>query len=147
MASYKDFLPDLIKRSVNLVEEYQGDKEVTLLINCLLGLLVLPKEKCYDKIPETPLKDLNDWGIRDTHIRHGRCDCCKRPFNTINLRQLVRRMRNSVAHMKIRVLDDGKHISEINFKDKTLFEATVPVECLRTFVKKLTDFIINESGC
>ena len=36
---------DFIKRTLEIIDEYQGDNDVTLLINCCLGLLILPKEK------------------------------------------------------------------------------------------------------
>jgi hypothetical protein len=45
--------------------------EVTLLINCLVGLLVLPDS--YDLIRKEdnkPVVELNDWGIREEHIKN-----------------------------------------------------------------------------
>ncbi len=53
-----------ISRTMQLLNQYQTsiigkvpkseEFEVTLLINCLLGLLIVPNEQCYNKIP---LKD------------------------------------------------------------------------------------------
>ena len=42
---YTDLKKDLPRRTINILENYTGEYEVTLLINCLTALLILPREK------------------------------------------------------------------------------------------------------
>src|SRR4030067_3602426 len=71
---YEIFERDFIVRTLRIVEQYdeciKGHEkyEVTLLINCLLGLLILPKERCYVNIPKNKLSDLIDWGLTQENI-------------------------------------------------------------------------------
>lgn len=71
--NYSNFHVDFIERTLKIIEQYEEmvepvlpDKEVfevTLLINCLLGLLILPNEHCYNKLPRTKVVELQAWGI------------------------------------------------------------------------------------
>jgi HEPN pEK499 p136 len=147
MAGYKDFNKDVIERTIEIVDSYdkiKGEKyEVTLLINCLTGLLVLPKEilskkKCYS-LPDSNLEDLKDWGIKQEHIKEVSCTSCGYKLNNI-----VRHMRNSVAHMRIESLNDASgKIVELRFKDSG-FKAEIPIDALEEFVKKLAGSVINK---
>jgi hypothetical protein len=59
LVSYNsDFERAFIERSLALVQQYSGPYDAALLLNCLLGLLVVPKESCLAAIPETPIADL-----------------------------------------------------------------------------------------
>ena len=59
----KKFERDFMRRTLKLVQEYTGPYDATLLLNCLLGLLIVPKETSLDKIPTDPISKLKDWGI------------------------------------------------------------------------------------
>lgn len=65
--------------------------EVTQLVNSFLGLLVFPQQKYFDKIPKTPIETLQaeGWPIPCAS------DNCK------NLQDLMRCLRNAVAHFNI----------------------------------------------
>lgn len=74
---YEIFERDFIVRTLKIIRQYEKyvpvseQFEVTLLINCLLGLLVLPKERCYVDIPDVPIEELEGWGLRADHIKAG----------------------------------------------------------------------------
>jgi hypothetical protein len=64
MGNYANFEPDFINRTLALIEQYDdfiGDVDFkeqynyTLLINCFLGLIVMPKERVIENIPEIEL--------------------------------------------------------------------------------------------
>lgn len=130
--SYDDFDRQFVHRTIGIIKDYQGPHEVTLLINCLTGLLILPKERHYNKIPDDDIDNLpDDWGIRKEHILRVSCVCCG-----YKLRNVVRQMRNSVAHMKVTAHSADNEIKELEFKD-TGFQVKIPVQVLRTFVIKL----------
>ena len=55
--NYKSkFELDFMSRSREIIEQYQGPYDATLLINCMLGLLVVPKETLFSDIPLIPFE-------------------------------------------------------------------------------------------
>jgi len=140
MSYNSDFERAFIERSLGLVQEYKGPHDATLLLNCLLGLLVVPKESCLAAIPADPISDLRKWGIDPSAISDfGRAD---RPDeDPHNLRGLVWRLRNSVAHFRFRPEPEQGEVKAFHFHDKSGFKATVELAQLRTFVERLAAHI------
>jgi len=70
--------------------------EVTQLINSLLGLLVLPRERVYQRVPAVSLRSLESkgWPHIDFEINQRRCR---------NLKDLLEVLRNAVAHFNIEI--------------------------------------------
>jgi len=143
--SYKDFKLDFVTRTLKIVSGYQQEYEVTLLTNCLLGLIVLPKEKDFETIEATPLKKLGeDWGLKPTHIEllksgsgHTELD-----RDAVTLRDVVKHLRHAVAHVGIEIKGDGRDIKYVQFENKNdngdvIFRALIPSKVLRTFAIKL----------
>jgi len=115
---------------------YDGPYDATLLINCMLGLLVVPKETLIEKIPAAPFESLADWGIQPASIRSaGKCEYGHE--HSPNLRQLVRRMRNAVAHFKIAPFPPKGPVQGFTFQDRNGFDARVSLPELHDFVIKL----------
>src|SRR3989304_5249303 len=87
---YETVERDFVERSIKIITQYEKyitpcvpkeeQYEVTLLLNCLLGLIVLPFEHSKRRqgnpqFPEIlkgddrPIKDLgSEWGLKDLHI-------------------------------------------------------------------------------
>jgi Zn ribbon nucleic-acid-binding protein len=139
---YKDFNEDLIDRTIKILDKYADDYEVTLLINCLTALLILPKEKHFNKIPDDDIEKLQEWGIKNEHIIKVKCHACGYKLN-----EIVRNMRNSVAHMTIETSSNQKNeIDCIRFENKrSKFQLEITPAALRKFVTKLARFVLNES--
>ena len=139
------FQRDFIARTLEIVEQYEKyvmkcvsenqQFEVTLLINCLLGLLVLPKEHCYRSIPNKPIKELEEWGLFPDFIQ----DWGSEDHHT--LPKFVKKLRNAVAHTSLCLHGDGVQITSLEFKDKDGFCAIVPFDNLKTFVTKLAQSV------
>ncbi|MGY5958069.1 HEPN family nuclease [Kosakonia sp. AX9b] len=83
----------------------------TLTLNCLLGLIVLPKERALAFLPSARLtQELKaDMGLHQSQL----------PGPEMNLRQLINKMRNSVAHFSVQVesVSDAHLVDRIVFKD------------------------------
>lgn len=152
MSIYKHKELDFIKRTRTIVKEYKGKDDVTLLLNCFIGLLIIPKEKLYDKLPQTDM-NLEDWGINVndiTFIEGGK----------INVQQVARRMRNSITHNNFTIKPESKdsnaEIESIKFEDyivekkngketrRKTFEANITIEDLKKFTKKFSLFAYKE---
>ncbi|MEK7281512.1 MAG: HEPN family nuclease [Chloroflexota bacterium] len=139
--NYEAFERDFMERTLHIVNDYKGEYKVTLLINCLLGLLVLPAEKLFDRIEETPLHEvLKDWDIPTSAIRNGTCS---------SLKYLIRRMRHSTAHLDLEFGADKGSIKSITFKHQKgcahalNFDVELDETDLSKFVMKLPSSLIE----
>lgn len=90
-----------------LSREGESVYEVTQLINSLLGLLVLPKER-FKTIPEI---------TQETMIKEGWPLPTGENAQVSGLKQLIRYMRNAVAHLNIEFIADNNEIVGIRFKN------------------------------
>ena len=81
--------------------------EVTQLVNSLLGLLIFPQQSYIDEIPHIPLQELKEDGWPIPRII-GEYPQVK------NLNQLVRYLRNAIAHFNVHFLvDDHRQLTGI----------------------------------
>ena len=121
MSNYTDIEYEFIDRSLALIAQYESIKhrykfeeqyDNTLLINCLLGLIVLPKERTITFIPNDRLTPelKKEIGLSKSYLNE----------SITNLRQLIIQLRHSIAHFDIKVVsaDDKFLIDEIVFLDK-----------------------------
>lgn len=133
-----NFAKSFMHRTLEITKAYSGPYDATLLINCLLGLLIVPKETLIQKIPAIPFENLADWGIKPSSIKSpGKCEYGHEHLP--NLRQLVRRMRNAVAHFKIEPFPASGNVEGFTFQDNYDFCASVSLNELQVFVTKLAE--------
>lgn len=93
---------EFVDRTLKLIKDYTGEYEVTLLINCCLGLIVLPKEKHFNSIPTEKIPPKRKlWGLSQENIS---VDCISCGYG---LRDVVCRIRNGICHFKVKTLPDG----------------------------------------
>lgn len=147
---------EFIKRTKKLILIYKGTYNITLLLNCLLGLVVLPseyysrrKKTFFDTeivdIPElngilanaifNPTKRKNNQWIDDRH----------------NLKNLIKKVRNAVSHQHIHGLGkEGKWVGvtlrDINSFNQNNIELEVnwTTTELRKFALFVPDSYLNE---
>lgn len=145
MGIYGNIDTDFAKRTLKIIEQYDHAKqlgpenfEVTLLVNCFVGLLILPHERRINLIPDVGLDELAKWSIDPTFIKDwGRMKKGERK----TLRQLVRRLRNSVAHFQIEAEGTAQDIERLKFSDQNGFRATIPVTNVKAFLKQFASTI------
>lgn len=127
-------------RTLSLAADYQGDLDATLLINCLLGLLIVPNESLIERIPKTEFSFLSAWGIQPSSIKNfGKC--AYGPEHQPNLRQLVQRLRNAVAHFKIGPIHGKNKVVGFSFRDRNGFHADLSLGEIRKFVICLSTYL------
>lgn len=140
MSYNSDFEREFIKRSLELLKQYKGQYNATWLLNCLLGLLIVPKEACLDAIPLEPIDNTKKWGIpRDAIKSLGKFNNPNR--NPENLRGLVWRLRNAVAHFRFKPIPEVGEVKAFYFTDQNEFEAEINLDDLKVFVEKLAQKI------
>lgn len=136
----KEFERDFMRRTLEVVRSYSGPYEATNLLNCLLGLLIVPKESSLEKIPEDSLSELSHWGISQTSIKSfGR----KKNGELLpqTLRQLVWGLRNAVAHFRFTPCHKDGRCTGFEFTDNSGFHAAIDLVEMRTFVEKLAEYL------
>lgn len=127
-----------MKHTLEIVRRYRGEFDATLLLNCLLGLLIVPRQTCLSSIPEDPVSDLAKWGISPGSIH----DFGSRT-NANTLRGLVHSLRNSVAHFRFEPVPKSGDVTGFHFHDVNGFKATINLEEMRVFVERLSEHIHN----
>lgn len=58
MSYLDDFEHSFMRRTLQIIKDYKGKYDATILVNCLLGLLVVPREKFLEALPTEPLSSL-----------------------------------------------------------------------------------------
>lgn len=133
----KSIEKDFVARTLHILDSYDGPYGVTLLVNCLLGLIVLPRERGYGKISDKDGIHFSDLGIRGQDILSwGKISPQER-----TAARFLRCMRNAVAHIKIDSISSAGEIESLRFSDESGFEAVFGIDALKEMVRKLADTI------
>lgn len=169
---YEHVTISFIERTQKLLEQYdelvmnrvdeKHQFEVTLLLNCLMGLLVFPQQlaiRDQKKFGQWLTQDLvkevgSDWGIAEQNVqRAGHRLKDDKPivitFEQLTIRNLIRQMRNCIAHASLVAESEDKEgkaiISKVVFKagdDSADLHFWLPVSNLRLFANKIADSAI-----
>jgi hypothetical protein len=144
MSYLSNFELSFSEHTLAIVEAYSGKYDATLLINCLLGLLVVPKETMLNAIPETQLSELEKWGIAPSSIKASGKSKGKNDPDPQTLRGLVFNMRHAVAHFNIKPMPSDGDVKAFEFKNDRGLNAVISITELREFVKRLSDHLKNQ---
>ncbi|MGM5631322.1 HEPN family nuclease [Apibacter raozihei] len=147
MSYYKQQEFDFITRTRKILEQYNslnlGNEkyEITLFMNCLVGLLIIPQQHWYDKLPTNSI-ERKDWGIAKE-------DIIKIAKEDYSVKNVARHLRNSISHYHLKACESKGEISSFIFKDffnkkLTLNTKEISIEKLKKFVFTLCDYMLNE---
>ncbi|WLG82740.1 HEPN family nuclease [Pseudomonas cucumis] len=142
MSYFNNFEQLFMRRSLELIDTYQGEYETTQLLNAFIGLLFFPNERMPDLIPEKTLQDIEAWGFSQNCIINAGAH--KVP-QEINLRELVRRLRNSVAHCRVDPFpNDHRSCEGFCFMDRNGFEAKIPTDQIKNLMRGLLAHLLEQ---
>ena len=136
----REFEREFMQRTLVLVKDYSGLLDATLLLNCLLGLLIVPKETSIEKIPTDPIEKFKDWGITPDSIKKFSKKTKKNKYPK-TLRGIVWSLRNSVAHFRFAPIHTNKLVSGFQFHDLSGFNAKIEINEMKEFVEKLASYL------
>jgi len=133
------------QKNLDYINEQQSEGreayEITQLINSMLGLLIFPQQNYFNAIPKKPLELLKNEGWPIPQV-DGYFEQVK------DLNQLVRYLRNAVAHFNIEFIADGKgeivalKVWNYNPKEQRIdWQARLYINDLRQFTKRFVDLI------
>jgi len=146
--NYEELVGDFAqrtKRNLELIEQYPSEDaqggafEVTQLVNSMLGLLVFPQQRWFDRIPLTPVPELVSGGWPSITIDGSV------PGN--NLRGLARYLRNGIAHFNLQFLSDttgritGLRIWNVRVGGRRDWTAQLSVADLRFVAMRFVDML------
>ena len=145
---YSDLVKDFARRTRQnlellkaLQEQYPQLEiyEVTQLINSMLGLLIFPQQRYIERIPQIPLDELvcQGWPI------------LVKESQVADLNQLVRYLRNAIAHFNIEFLiDEARQIRGImvwNLKhDQIDWKAELSLQEIELITDKFIELLIEK---
>ncbi|MCR3923485.1 MAG: HEPN family nuclease [Firmicutes bacterium] len=131
---------EFIMRTLHILTNYEGPYGVTLLVNCLLGLIVLPKEKDIHHISHRDHIHFFDLGIEESDISWGNIDESER-----TAARFLRCLRNSVAHLQLESISEDGEIQSLRFSDHMGFEVVFRIDSLKEMLKKLAKHLQKDS--
>ena len=129
-------------RTRQILRDYKGEYDATLLINCLLGLVIVPKEEFLMSVPEDSFSTITEWGIDGSSIKNqGKVtDNNPKPATT---RGFVINLRHSVAHFSLKPVSDKGNVYAFDFTNDSEFHAVISLDEIRNFVWKLAERLEN----
>lgn len=150
---YKDLVKDFADRTrhnLRVIENLERNGvevfEVTQLVNSSLGLFIFPREEFVRSIPTTSLDELREQGWPPIETLSGR-------LPEDNLRELVRYLRNGIAHFNIEFKSENLNLTGFkiwneNPKGVKKWEALLTIDHFRRildlFLKLLLDGDIRQ---
>jgi len=140
MGYLNDFEHSFMQHTLEIIREYKGDFDATILVNCLLGLLVIPKEKFLEAIPLDSISSFSEWGINPDSIKQIGKKTKKNKYPD-TLRGFVYSLRNSVAHFRLNPIPATEEVHSFEFTDRDGFRAVIKLEEIRDFVERLADHL------
>lgn len=159
--NYQNIVVDFVyrtRKNLEYIDEHINDPsvkifETTQLINSMLGLLIFPEQRYFNNIPEISLKELLEQGwprIEPTKRVKGSPDF----VDCSNLKDLMKCLRNSIAHFNIKFLANekdeiiGLRIWNIDLRKKTkpiTWEADLSLYDLRLITFKFIELMESYS--
>jgi hypothetical protein len=98
-------------RTNDFIQKYNGRYDATILLNCLLGMLVVPFEKyndfCRDDKRTEVIRD-----IFDVLQAEGRYNDYGNDYSNF---QILRNLRNAIAHFNVKSCSEGNQITSLIF--------------------------------
>lgn len=142
MSYFNNFERLFMQRSLELIDTYNGEYETTQLLNGFIGLLFFPHERMRDLIPETRLQELEAWGFDPGCIINAGAN---KELQELNLSEIIRRLRNSVAHCRVNPFpNDHRPCEGFYFSDKNGFEAKIPTDQIKSLMKNLLEHLLQQ---
>ena len=148
--NYEDVIRDFAQRTLKnlqaierLRSEGQDVYEITQLVNSTLGILVFPQQRYIDQIPNTPLKQLKQQGWPIPKVRPGL-------QQVEDLNQLIRYLRNAIAHFNIEFIGDGQnrlHMLRVwNMRrGNKIWEAELSFDDLRGIAERFIELLLRKT--
>jgi len=112
-------MKDFYDRTFSILDQYNENKEnlggnfyeVTLLINCLFGIIIMPRTQWFDKLKDEKFgKNISKITLTENEI--------EKSLEHYKLGKLFRSLRNSLVHWGNNSEDSYSGVRNLNFEDE-----------------------------
>lgn len=129
------FERDFIVRTRDMMVQYPSSYDPAMLLNCSAGLLILSRERLFDRIPTCPLKE---WGVRPGEVIDFGPSKIDPPDS---VRNFMRQLRNCLCHSCFTMYHENGQCAGVHFKSNmknNSFEARLSLKDLKYLMICLT---------
>jgi hypothetical protein len=146
---YEDFGKNFIERTQKNLEEYQGEYDVTSLINNCLGLIIIPKQSFTDNLPNLNINEYSS--IYHIGKDENKIEDTSAPIdsNRFSLKNIVRHIRNAISHGRIEEKVENEKIIGVRLYDKKNdtseenFSIEMTIEEFKSFSLAISNDFLN----
>jgi hypothetical protein len=124
-----DFDVDFVIRTKEILNDYNGPRDMSIILNCLMGLVILPFEKVKSNpnaFWDTELTAIPNLPSFHQHIFEPIERLAKQNKQPIlypkTLRVFLRKMRNAICHQNIEAINKNEKFASVSFRN--YFEPT-----------------------
>lgn len=94
----KEFIGDFAKRTRENLLAYKGEYEVTQMLNSVIGILIIPKERDWGKISDKMIPSNMLCELQMCIRKNGKKNLTDKEKKTIHLNDIIYHLRNASAH-------------------------------------------------
>lgn len=139
MGQYEHFEYDFIERTKANLENYEGDYEVTQMLNSAVGLIMIPQQCLSKQLPNIDIDDSGVFGIYKKDI--------SRSNGGYSIKNILRHLRNGIAHGHIaQNTVQNCRVETIRIQDKNddylTFDAVFKPDNFKKFALYIADTIL-----
>lgn len=159
----KPFEESFVCRTNKMIQDYSGDPyDATVLLNCMLGMLVVPFEKYKDKLEE--IDDFSE--IREMFDQLKEKKKCKFECN-YSVLEIIRHLRNATSHFHVTPRVRGGKVTgflfqtyemnklcdltgekcqyknEANEEEKPVFRAELTLQEMKKLARHIKDYVLS----
>lgn len=139
----QQFEREFMDRTNQILAEYRGKYNATLLLNSMVGLLIIPRERLLRFLPKEPLSASTNWGIPSNAII-----CVERgqgkELGDRSICWFVIKLRNAVAHFHVLPLHESGEVVGFEFWDRSGFRAQLSLLEMRQFLNTVSQHLEDE---
>ncbi|WP_428305473.1 HEPN family nuclease [Lacipirellula sp.] len=140
MGCADQFEIDFIKSTRDMMVHYPRPYDPTMLLNCSVGLLIMSRERMFDRIPTCPLKG---WGGRPGEVVDFGPSLIDTPDS---VRNFMRQLRNCLCHSCFTLYHENGQCAGVHFKSNmknNSFEARLSLKSLKYLMISLAHALIE----
>ena len=133
---------DFVNSTRDMMVQYPRPFDPTMLLNCSVGLLILSRERMFDRIPTCPVKE---WGVRPGEVIDFGPSQIDAPDS---VRNFMRQLRNCLCHSCFTLYHENESCVGIHFKSNlknNSFEARIPLKVLKYLIIRLAHAITEST--
>ena len=142
---------EFVERTKKIIAEYKGEYKLTILLNCMIGLVILPNERLQNIAPELWNRNIEELPIYSdlrVNIFNPIQKKDKETGGFIYYRKTVeiflKKLRNGIAHQNIQAINENGSFVGVIIRNKFRSIVDFEVAFRRRELQKFANFIADQ---